>query len=76
MKKIKRYEKTSGQKVNEDKSFFLTDTKASPYKINRLRQRTGFMDKCFPFTYLGCTLYSGRKKVKYFDIIISKVVKS
>lgn len=75
MKHISGYEKASRQKVNEDKSFFLTGPKTSTYRINRLRQCTGYMDKSFPFTYLGCPLYSGRKKVEYFDDMVSKVIK-
>lgn len=75
MKQIRNYEKASGQLVNKDKSFFLTGPKASTYIINRLRQCTSFMDKSFPFIYLGCPIYSGRKKICYFDNIITKVVK-
>ncbi|XP_019259367.1 PREDICTED: uncharacterized protein LOC109237508 [Nicotiana attenuata] len=59
----------------QDKSFFLTGPKASAYRINRLRDCTGFMDKSFPFTYLGCPIYAGRKKICFFDNMVTKVVK-
>lgn len=75
LKQIKLYEKSSGQKLNRDKSFFLTSPKTSPSRINRMREITGFMDHNFPFTYLGCPIYIGRKKIAYFDGLVSKIVK-
>lgn len=75
MKQITNYERASGQRVNKQKSFFLTDLKAGAYRINRIRACTGFMDKTFSFTYLGCPIYVGRKKICYFDDMITKVVK-
>lgn len=66
MKQIKTYERASGQKVNADKSFFITPPKTRAGRINRMRKKTGFMDKQFPFAYLGCPIYVGRKKLCYF----------
>ncbi|XP_055835056.1 uncharacterized protein LOC129903519 [Solanum dulcamara] len=74
MKQIHKYEKSSGQRVNDDKSFFLTSPKAGSYKINRISDITYFRNKDFPFTYLGYPIYIGRKKVEYFDNMLSKVV--
>lgn len=75
MKQIKIYEKALGQKVNREKSFFLTNPKAGAHRINRIRDCTGFMDKEFSFTYLGCPIYIGRKKISYFDNMATKVIK-
>lgn len=75
IKMIKKYERSFGQKVNENKSFVLIDTKTSAYRINRLKSCTGFMEKNFPFTYLGCPLYVGRRRVHYFDEMVTEVVK-
>jgi len=55
--------------------FLLTDSKASAYKINRIRRCTGFMDKGFPSTYLGCPIYVGRKMISYFDDMVAKLLK-
>ncbi|XP_059301817.1 uncharacterized protein LOC132053726 [Lycium ferocissimum] len=74
-RQICKYEKASSQKVNDEKSFLFVGAKTSPYRINRLRQCLGYMNKSFPFTYLGCPLISGRKKVEYFDGMVTKVVK-
>nr|XP_033509671.1 uncharacterized protein LOC117274475 [Nicotiana tomentosiformis] len=75
LKQIKSYERSSGQQVNRDKSFFLASPKTSPSRINRMREATGFMDHGFPFNYLGCPIYIGRKQIAYFDGLVSKIVK-
>lgn len=50
LKQVKRYEKASGQKVNQEKSFFITAPNTSASRINRMRVASGFMDKNFPLT--------------------------
>ncbi|XP_075102351.1 uncharacterized protein LOC142177466 [Nicotiana tabacum] len=74
-KQIRRYEKASGQKVNNDKSYFITSPNTSASRINRIRQASGFMDKKFPFNYLGCPIYHGRKNIVLFDEMLAKIVK-
>ncbi|XP_060179779.1 uncharacterized protein LOC132609685 [Lycium barbarum] len=73
MSHIEKYENASGQKINGEKSLFITDPKASAQRINKMRNCTGFMEKSFPFTYLGCSLYKGRKKLIYFENMAMKV---
>ncbi|XP_070022074.1 uncharacterized protein [Nicotiana sylvestris] len=75
MKVFKAYEMCSGQLVNRDKSFFLTAPNTCAVRINRMRDRTGFMDKYIPFNYLCCPLYVERKKIAYFDNLVHKVIK-
>lgn len=48
MKQIKLYENASGQKLNTNKSFFTTASNAKADKINRIREKIGFMNKEFP----------------------------
>ncbi|WMV49350.1 hypothetical protein MTR67_042735 [Solanum verrucosum] len=72
---IRRYEKASGQQVNDAKSFFITAPKTDSIRINRLRRVTGYMDNTFPFTYLGCPIYNGKKNLSYFDGMLAKIVK-
>ncbi|XP_016492209.2 uncharacterized protein LOC107811732 [Nicotiana tabacum] len=74
MKEVRKYEAISGQMVKQDKSFFLTDPKVSPSRINRIRTTTGFLNKEFPFTYLGCPIFVGRKRIVYFDGLVAKIV--
>ncbi|XP_049369900.1 uncharacterized protein LOC125834791 [Solanum verrucosum] len=75
LKQVKTYEKAYGQKVNQEKSFFITAPNTSASRINRMRSASGFMDKNFPFTYLGCPIYHGRKKICYFEGMLAKIVK-
>ncbi|XP_060202972.1 uncharacterized protein LOC132631414 [Lycium barbarum] len=75
MKQIRAYERSSGQKVNDDKSFFCTHQKTSNSRINRIIDRTGFRHKQFPFNYLGCPLFVGRKKIEYFDDLVSRITR-
>ncbi|XP_060170402.1 uncharacterized protein LOC132601318 [Lycium barbarum] len=73
MKILKDYQHVSGQEINQDKSFFITH-KSTNYRSNRRINRwTGFKQSEFPFTYLGCPIYTGRKKVCYFSNLVSKV---
>lgn len=53
MKQVWRYEKTLDQKVNNDKSFFVTAKTNFISRINRKRKASGFINKQFPFTYSG-----------------------
>lgn len=76
LKQIQLYEESSGQQVNREKRFFLTSPKTSPSRINRMREVIGFMDHNFPFVYLGCPIYIGRKKIEYFDGLVSKIAKT
>ncbi|XP_059302212.1 uncharacterized protein LOC132054176 [Lycium ferocissimum] len=75
LKQIKRYENDSGQMINTDKSFFITTPNTCANRINRMRRATGFMNKDFPFNYLGCPIYVGRKRNSYFDNMLAKIIK-
>ncbi|XP_019224305.1 PREDICTED: uncharacterized protein LOC109205994 [Nicotiana attenuata] len=74
MDTLQSYENTSGQLINKNKSHFMTSSSAFPYTIRRIKQITGFTRKESPLTYLGCPLYTGRKRTVHFNPIVSKVV--
>ncbi|XP_070014883.1 uncharacterized protein LOC142174546 [Nicotiana tabacum] len=40
-----------------------------------MRNATGFLNKEFPFVYLGCPIFVGRKRIVYFDGLVSKISK-
>lgn len=42
---------------------------------HRLRKWTGIIQGKFPFIYLGCLIYYGRRKISHFENIITKVNK-
>ncbi|XP_019258156.1 PREDICTED: uncharacterized protein LOC109236426 [Nicotiana attenuata] len=71
---LEGYEQTSGQLINKNKSHFMTSPSAFPYTIRRNQQITGFSRKDSPLTYLGCPLYTGRKRIIHFNSISSKVI--
>ncbi|OIT39191.1 hypothetical protein A4A49_52057 [Nicotiana attenuata] len=75
IKLIDKYEKASGQKVNNDKSLVITAPHTCANRINRSRNAIGFMDKPLPFIYLGCPIYNRRKTSILFDVMLSKIVK-
>ncbi|KAI5639246.1 hypothetical protein M9H77_00571 [Catharanthus roseus] len=53
----------SGQKINKEKSAFLTGNASSPERNALIHQMTGFSQKSFPFTYLGCPIFKGQRKI-------------
>ncbi|XP_060210415.1 uncharacterized protein LOC132637323 [Lycium barbarum] len=65
----------SGQKINKEKIMYLTTSHASIGTHRRIRRMTGFKSGTFPFTYLGCPIYTGRKKISYFTDITSNFFK-
>ncbi|XP_019240872.1 PREDICTED: uncharacterized protein LOC109220861 [Nicotiana attenuata] len=71
---LQAYEQTSGQLINKNKSHFMVSPSAFQSTSRRVTQITGFSRKNSPITYLGCPLYTGRKRIIFFNSIISKVV--
>ncbi|XP_060183329.1 uncharacterized protein LOC132613329 [Lycium barbarum] len=69
------YEKCSGQKINVNKSCFLVAPNTNDSVVQSLKVFTGFKHSVFPITYLGCPLYVGRKKIAFFNEVVSKIVR-
>nr|XP_016490429.1 PREDICTED: uncharacterized protein LOC107810195 [Nicotiana tabacum] len=74
MEVLNDYQHASGQEINRDKSFFLTHNSRNRRVNRRIKRWTGFKQVEFPFTYLGCPIYIGRKKNCYFSDLASKVL--
>uniref|UniRef100_A0A8C0UC45 Reverse transcriptase domain-containing protein n=1 Tax=Cyanistes caeruleus TaxID=156563 RepID=A0A8C0UC45_CYACU len=74
MKVLQNYELASGQQINKNKSHFMTASSVFHYTNRRIHRLTGFTRKDSPITYLGCPLYTGRKRIRHFSCIITKVV--
>ncbi|WMV54211.1 hypothetical protein MTR67_047596 [Solanum verrucosum] len=51
------------------------DRSVGPDGFNVVVRVNLVLEKNFPFTYLGCPIYIGRKKISYFDDVVTKVVK-
>lgn len=63
---LKNYELSSGQKINFSKSSFFNPKCCLPQRIGIIQNVTGFRKQNFPFTYLGCPIYSGKKTISLF----------
>lgn len=75
IKVVSRYEDVSGQMVNKGKSFFYAHEKSPLVLTIRLRNITRLGVGNFPLIYLGCTIFLGRRKVCYYEAILSKIDK-
>lgn len=67
------YEAASGQKINKDKSTFLTSKRSSLTQNRVISSLTGLHHSSFPFKYLGCMIFKGRKRVSHFHHLVDKV---
>ncbi|XP_060170788.1 uncharacterized protein LOC132601740 [Lycium barbarum] len=74
LKTLAKYEAISGQKINKAKCSFSVAIKTDLETISRLETLTGMKYEPLPIKYLGCPLYSGRKKNEYFSAMVSKVI--
>ncbi|WMV39051.1 hypothetical protein MTR67_032436 [Solanum verrucosum] len=75
MKVVRDYEHVSGQMVNLDKSFVYLREKVPLGVCRKIKRITSIKQGSFPFTYLGCPIFYGRKNRTYFESLIKKVMK-
>ncbi|KZV49641.1 hypothetical protein F511_08962 [Dorcoceras hygrometricum] len=68
------YENTSGQLINSEKSLFITSNKVSLQKRATINLLTGFQEGSLPLTYLGAPLFTGNRKSRYFQPLITKAL--
>lgn len=71
--KLELYEKVSGQMVNKRKSEFYTSWQEDNPRICDIYRITGFSYCQFSMLYLRFPIYVGRKKIVYFNNMVSKV---
>ncbi|XP_059277915.1 uncharacterized protein LOC132032155 [Lycium ferocissimum] len=74
MRVLRTYEEASGQIVNKHKSSIILHPKASSRRTDRAARLTGMKKESFPFQYLGCPLYLGRKRISTFSGMIDKIL--
>ncbi|CAI9112467.1 OLC1v1012921C1 [Oldenlandia corymbosa var. corymbosa] len=67
---FEEYEIASEQKINRGKSSFFVDGKCPSSWIESVNRCLGMQKGSFPFLYLGCRLYQGRKKTATFQFIL------
>lgn len=74
MEILSSYKDTAGQQINKRKSHFMTAPSTFNTIVRRVHQATGLNKKESLLTYLGCTLYTGRKQIVHFKFIVAKIV--
>ncbi|XP_060200270.1 uncharacterized protein LOC132628508 [Lycium barbarum] len=74
MKVLRNYEKVSGQLVNNEKSSFYLHEKVPASVVGRVKRNTGMRKGTFPFIYLGCPVFYGRRMIVYYEGLIKKVM--
>ncbi|KAK6775816.1 hypothetical protein RDI58_026817 [Solanum bulbocastanum] len=72
---LKRYELVSGQLINLDKSLVHLHEKIPIGVSYQIRKIIGIRMGSFPFTYLGCPMFYGRKNKSHFEGFVQKVAK-
>ena len=72
---LSQYESDSGQLISKEKSCFVVGNNATNDRCQIIAEVTGYMRKTLPIKYLGCVLYSGRKKIDYFTSVLQKFEK-
>lgn len=70
---LQKYENSSGQRINLEKSSLFTSKQIKGRKLSQVQQVLGCRVKSFPFVYLGAPLYKGRCKAKYFDPLLQMI---
>lgn len=74
MKQLKEYQVVSGQEINKDKSAFMIHDSTTRLTKKRLKRWTGYKYAPFPFTYLGCLIYTKKKRISYFSGITNNIM--
>lgn len=72
---LRKYEESSGQQMNKGKSCFIMDKDISIKRINIVSRILQVKKEEFLITYLGCPLFTGKKKNEYFADMATKIVK-
>ncbi|KAG5614746.1 hypothetical protein H5410_014570 [Solanum commersonii] len=65
----------SGHMINLVKSLLYLHEKTPIRVYNHIKKITGIIQGLFPFVYLGCPVFYGRKNKNHFEELIKKVMK-
>lgn len=72
---LRNYEEASGQIINLDKCLVYMHEKVPIVVNNRVKRITGIRQGLFPFTYLVCPIYYGKKNKGHYEELIKKVIR-
>ncbi|KAG5607179.1 hypothetical protein H5410_028671, partial [Solanum commersonii] len=71
---LKTYEAVSEQLMNKDKSCFTVSANTNTITINRIKRITSMNHEQFPIKYLGCPLFTWKKKISHYSDIVNKII--
>ncbi|XP_059310157.1 uncharacterized protein LOC132061337 [Lycium ferocissimum] len=74
MEVLRKYENTSGQKINRDKSVVYMHKNVPGDVSITVEIVTGIVRKDFPLIYLGCPIYHSRRRKDFFTHILMKIM--
>ncbi|XP_019229533.1 PREDICTED: uncharacterized protein LOC109210559 [Nicotiana attenuata] len=68
------YEAASGQLINKSKSAVYMHHLTEIEVVRKVERITGIGQQEFPFTYLGCPIFYARRKLEYYQPMITKIL--
>ncbi|XP_075100498.1 uncharacterized protein LOC142176491 [Nicotiana tabacum] len=74
MQVLNAYEAASGQLVNKTKSVVYLHHLTDMEVVSKVERITGIHRNDFPIIYLGCPIFYARRKLEYYQPLITKVM--
>ncbi|XP_075108964.1 uncharacterized protein LOC142180789 [Nicotiana tabacum] len=74
MQVLNAYEVASGQLVNKTKSVVYLQHLTNMEVVSKVERITGIHRNDFPIIYLGCPIFYARRKLEYYQPLITKVM--
>ncbi|XP_075074764.1 uncharacterized protein LOC142162321 [Nicotiana tabacum] len=74
MQVLKAYENASGQLVNKTKSAVYLHHLTDMEVVSKVERITGIHRNDFPIIYLGCPIFYARRKLEFYQPLITKVM--
>ncbi|XP_075074740.1 uncharacterized protein LOC142162301 [Nicotiana tabacum] len=74
MQVLKAYEAASGQLVNKTKSVVYLHHLTDMEVVSKVERITGIHRNYLPIIYLGCPIFYARRKLEYYQPLITKVM--
>lgn len=70
---LRQYQAGSGQRINFNKSFFVTSKHCTAQRANSMSRILGMQRSTLPFRYLGVNLFCGRNRLSHYHRLLENV---
>ncbi|XP_019241420.1 PREDICTED: uncharacterized protein LOC109221391 [Nicotiana attenuata] len=74
MEILNSYEAASGQLINKTKSAVYVHHSTNEEVVRKIERVTRIERQDFPFIYLGCPIFYSRRRMDYYEVLITKVL--